>query len=902
MRSSHLVSASCLLVLGTLTLGCSDSGRSSATDSPGEGVVAGALADRGEASARLTSLSARFQVQAARRPGVTPAGATPVIRPAVASGFTTDGDHVRPRFGQPSPASARHPRVALPAHAEGTVRLDDEPTGVHAELTLRGATHAAAEAAGGLVLYRGGYRGEVDVVHRPTTEGTEDFLAFEREPAAEVVEYELALGERVAGLRLVADTLELLDATGAPRLRMDPPYIVDAQGQRHAASVTVSGCRVDTDPRAPWGRAVVGAGASTCVVGVAWAGKAVTYPALLDPSWKATGSMSVERSNHVSALLPSGRVLVAGGEGPGLATAEVYDPATATWAVTGALSDKHARTAAVTLASGKVLVAGGFNGVDNTLVAEVFEEATGTWSPTGPMVFGRSGHRLNVLPTGQVLATGGYRYVNKAVSVTMTAELYDPVSNVWDSTGQMSTERADHVSTTLADGKVLVAGGLRSTFAETPLAELYDPAAKTWTKTGPMTTGRGQFAAAVLPSGRLLVMGGISSPSMSTAEVYNPTTGTWFGVAPMSNFRRFPTATRLASGAILVAGGFQSETAETFREQTSAWTPVPSMANGREGHTANLLASGQVLVAGGDSLSGRLASAELYAPDLPAGQACALGGECGSGFCVDGVCCDQACDGACQACTVAGGAQVNGTCVVRAKDSVCRLAAGGCDEAETCDGTSTACPADALKAAGTTCRASLGECDVAETCDGSNEACPTDVTTADGTTCSTGVCAAGVCEGSAGAAGAAGAGGDSGAAGEAGEAGAAGSDAGAAGTAGASGQGGSAGTAGTAGKGGSAGSGLSGSSGQGGTAGSGGTGAVGGSGGAGTGGKAGTGGRAGGSGSGTTAGAAGSTPAEAEGGCDCRVSTSSREPAGGFAFAALAAVAVGRRRRRDSVG
>ncbi|HRI71329.1 MAG TPA: VCBS repeat-containing protein, partial [Polyangium sp.] len=47
----------------------------------------------------------------------------------------------------------------------------------------------------------------------------------------------------------------------------------------------------------------------------------------------------------------------------------------------------------------------------------------------------------------------------------------------------------------------------------------------------------------------------------------------------------------------------------------------------------------------------------------PNGTACASAAECVSNFCVDGVCCDNACTGACQACTVAKkGSGSDGTC------------------------------------------------------------------------------------------------------------------------------------------------------------------------------------------------------------------------------------------------
>src|SRR5439155_22046538 len=44
---------------------------------------------------------------------------------------------------------------------------------------------------------------------------------------------------------------------------------------------------------------------------------------------------------------------------------------------------------------------------------------------------------------------------------------------------------------------------------------------------------------------------------------------------------------------------------------------------------------------------------------LPPGQMCTSGAQCASGFCVDHVCCDGACQGQCSACNVMG---MEGTC------------------------------------------------------------------------------------------------------------------------------------------------------------------------------------------------------------------------------------------------
>ncbi|TFH23260.1 MAG: hypothetical protein E4H03_06600, partial [Myxococcales bacterium] len=67
------------------------------------------------------------------------------------------------------------------------------------------------------------------------------------------------------------------------------------------------------------------------------------------------------------------------------------------------------------------------------------------------------------------------------------------------------------------------------------------------------------------------------------------------------------------------------------------------------------------------------------------------------------------------------------TCPADAKSTAeCRGVAGVCDVAETCDGISDACPADAFVAATTECRGSAGVCDIAELCTGAAAACPVD--------------------------------------------------------------------------------------------------------------------------------------------------------------------------------
>src|SRR6185295_17136491 len=125
--------------------------------------------------------------------------------------------------------------------------------GFTVKMALAGAKRAPAELARGYVVYRGVSDFGANLIHRVLPVGTEDYLSLESAPPGHQVQYHIELGEAVAGLRLVSHQLEFLDATGDPRLRMDRPYLVDAKAERHAAEVSVAGCDVDTDARAPWG-------------------------------------------------------------------------------------------------------------------------------------------------------------------------------------------------------------------------------------------------------------------------------------------------------------------------------------------------------------------------------------------------------------------------------------------------------------------------------------------------------------------------------------------------------------------------------------------------------------------------------------------------------------------------
>ena len=87
--------------------------------------------------------------------------------------------------------------------------------------------------------------------------------------------------------------------------------------------------------------------------------------ALASWSWRVTRSLNTARYSHTATLLQNGMVLVAGGfdiHGNASASAELYNPATATWTATGSLNTARLEHTVTLLQNGRnVLVAGGLD-------------------------------------------------------------------------------------------------------------------------------------------------------------------------------------------------------------------------------------------------------------------------------------------------------------------------------------------------------------------------------------------------------------------------------------------------------------------------------------------------------------------------------------------------------------
>jgi uncharacterized protein (TIGR03437 family) len=198
-------------------------------------------------------------------------------------------------------------------------------------------------------------------------------------------------------------------------------------------------------------------------------------------TFTAAGAMSQNRAYHTAALLSNGRVLVADGAATGESghpignvynSAEIFDPTTGSFTPTGSTYAARANGYAVALPSGQVLVAGGDNPPQT---AELYDPASGKFALTGAPVGGaRYFADATLLSSGEVLISGGFLLVGQTEQTTASSELYIPTSASFATAASMNVSRSGHSSTLLPDGQVLVAGG-DSNNVNVASSEVYTP-------------------------------------------------------------------------------------------------------------------------------------------------------------------------------------------------------------------------------------------------------------------------------------------------------------------------------------------------------------------------------------------------------------------------------------------
>ncbi len=283
------------------------------------------------------------------------------------------------------------------------------------------------------------------------------------------------------------------------------------------------------------------------------------------------------------------------------------------------------------LADGRILVVGGYDSGSGDIglaTAEIFDPATNSWTSVPNMSYRRWYPNATPLSDGRILVTAGWQttdHTNAGIP-----EIYDPSTNAWT-----KLTKADNPFETypfmfqLSDGRVIHTGG--SEYATS--TDILDLNAQTWSVVDSRVLDGGS-ARMYLPD-KIMKAGSasdsqMSGPSSNTTFVLDMTQSSpaWQQTPSMAYARSFLNLTSLPDGTVLVTGGETDKNggdiskavypAELWSPQTETWTTMSAMHTPREYHsTALLIPDGRVIVSGMGADFGNVpneTSAEFFSP------------------------------------------------------------------------------------------------------------------------------------------------------------------------------------------------------------------------------------------------------------------------------------------------
>mmetsp|Transcript_117950 Transcript_117950/g.234973 ORF Transcript_117950/g.234973 Transcript_117950/m.234973 type:complete len:406 (-) Transcript_117950:474-1691(-) len=212
---------------------------------------------------------------------------------------------------------------------------------------------------------------------------------------------------------------------------------------------------------------------------------------------------------------------------------EMFDTWHGQWVACPNMLERRAGCSAALLPDGRLLVAGGYDkrGIVEGLLStcEVFDPALQRWSiDAAELSYPRWGHGCAPL-RGFIFTVGGCSLqpgapAREAFMETLrSCEVYDPSSNKWRPGPDLNVARAGARVVALSDRFMAVVGGCDDVFGQAellPTVELFDADVGKWSILDmQLSTPRTTAAAAAMSDHQILIVGG--APSLSSAEVYH---------------------------------------------------------------------------------------------------------------------------------------------------------------------------------------------------------------------------------------------------------------------------------------------------------------------------------------------------------------------------------------------
>jgi Kelch motif protein/galactose oxidase-like protein len=152
---------------------------------------------------------------------------------------------------------------------------------------------------------------------------------------------------------------------------------------------------------------------------------------------------------------------------------------------------------------------------------------------TGSLNSARRGHTVTLLQDGKILIVGG----DDANGVVGQAEILDPVSLTSSNiAANPIAPRTDHTATLLSDGRVLIIGGVdqNGLMSSTEFYNPYAVPAPSFSAGPSLMRGRSGHTATILADGKILIVGGVvgTNTTLTSAEIYDPQTQTFSTEGP----------------------------------------------------------------------------------------------------------------------------------------------------------------------------------------------------------------------------------------------------------------------------------------------------------------------------------------------------------------------------------
>jgi len=233
---------------------------------------------------------------------------------------------------------------------------------------------------------------------------------------------------------------------------------------------------------------------------------------------------------------------------------------------------------------------------------------TPTWDTFGELSHPRAYATALALANGEILVVGGLDRDDPNVTNT-ESELVNVKTGAVSVLRQQLEGRLHQTMTRALEDKVVVAGGVKfltTHWDPVDSVDVFQPVDKKWIAASPMIEPRSDHAAVALQTGMVMVIGGNQGPRLlQSVEIYDVKNDRWFRAAPLPLPRTELSAFTLADGRVLVAGGIEAsgtptDTTWIYNPPKDEWTEGPKMWVPRVQHAAVQLTNGDILFIGGD--------------------------------------------------------------------------------------------------------------------------------------------------------------------------------------------------------------------------------------------------------------------------------------------------------------